>query len=143
MQQLDFQQAVQLITETDQRYERDAYAFVKDALDLAIKLRKRQMGDSGHVTGQQISEAARHLALKQFGPMVPTVLEFWGITKTEDFGEIVWNLIEVGHFGKSAKDSRADFKTVYTFKEAFVAPYLPTKAPRRRGPSKATSPAQS
>ncbi len=143
MQQLDFQQAVLLITETDQRYERDAYAFVRDALDVAMKLRKRQVGEGGHVNGQQISEAARHLALKQFGPMVPTVLEFWGITKTEDFGEIVWNLIEVGHFGKSAKDSRADFKAVYTFKEAFVAPYLPAKARRRRGPAKETSPVKS
>jgi uncharacterized repeat protein (TIGR04138 family) len=142
MQKLDFAEAVQLITETDSRYERDAYSFVKDAVELATKARKRQMGEVGHVTGQQICEGARQLALKQFGPMVPTVFEFWGIAKTEDFGEIVWNLIEIGFFGKSETDSRADFKAVYSFKDAFVAPFLPTKVSRRGG-AKSTSPAKS
>ena len=143
MQKLDFPEAVQLITETDKRYERDAYYFVRDALDVAMKARKRQMGEGGHVTGQQICEGVRQLALKQYGPMVPTVFEFWGLSKTEDIGEIVWNLIEIGVFGKSAKDARADFKAVYGFKDAFVTPYLPTKPARRSGPTKATSPAKS
>lgn len=143
MQQLDFAEAVQLITETDKRYERGAYLFVNDAVELATKARKRQMGEGGHVTGQQICEGARQLALKHYGPMVPTVFEFWGIAKTEDFGEIVWNLIGIGFFGKSATDSRADFKAAYLFKDAFVTPFLPAKASRRSGAAKATSPAKS
>ena len=90
-----------------------------------MKLRKRQMGESGHVTGQQLSEGLRQLAIKAFGPMVPTVFEYWGIRKTDDFGEMVWNLIELGVFGKTDGDSREDFKDVYSFHEAFVEPYAP------------------
>jgi uncharacterized repeat protein (TIGR04138 family) len=83
------------------------------------------LGETGHVTGQQLCEGGRQLALKHFGPMAATVLEYWGIRKTADFGDMVWNLIELGVFGKTDTDSREDFKDVYSFHDAFVAPYLP------------------
>jgi uncharacterized repeat protein (TIGR04138 family) len=128
MHQLDFSEAVDHLTVQDPRYHRDAYYFVREALDQAVKLRKRQLGESGHVTGQQICEGAKQVALKQYGPMVPTVLDYWGVAKTEDIGEIVWNLIDLGVFGKTEADSRKDFQTVYSFHDAFVEPYLPGKA---------------
>jgi uncharacterized repeat protein (TIGR04138 family) len=128
MHQLDFSEAVEHLTSMDPRYHRDAYYFIREALDQAVKLRQRQLGESGHVTGQQISDGARQVAVKQFGPMALTVLEYWGITKTEDFGEIVWNLIDLGVFGKTDADSRKDFQAVYSFQDAFVEPYLPGKA---------------
>ena len=127
MQQLEFSEAVEHLTIQDPRYQREAYYFIREALDHAVKLRKRQVGEAGHVTGQQICEGARQVALKQYGPMVGTVLEFWGITRTEDLGEIVWNLIDLGVFGKTETDSRKDFQSVYSFQEAFVEPYLPAK----------------
>ena len=125
MQKLDFAEAVAVLTDADPRYPAEAYFFLRDGLDHAVKLRKRQLGESGHVTGQQLSEGLRHLAIKSYGPMVPTVFEYWGIRKTDDFGEMVWNLIELGVFGKTENDSREDFKDVYSFHEAFVAPYIP------------------
>ncbi len=128
MHQLDFSEAVEHLAVQDPRYHRDAYYFIREALDQAVKLRKRQLGETGHVTGQQISEGAKQVALKQFGPMVPTVLEYWGITRTEDFGELVWNLIDLGVFGKTEHDSRKDFETVFSFQEVFVDPYLPAKS---------------
>jgi uncharacterized repeat protein (TIGR04138 family) len=128
MHQPDFSEAVENLTSQDPRYHRDAYYFIKEALDQAVKLRHRQLGESGHVTGQQISEGARQVALKQFGPMALTVLEYWGVTRTEDLGEIVWNLIDLGVFGKTDTDSRKDFQSVYSFHDAFVEPYLPGKA---------------
>ena len=73
-------------------------------------------------------ERLRQLAIKAFGPMVPTVFDYWGIRKTDDFGEMVWNLIELGVFGRTENDSRADFKNVYSFREAFVEPYVPGRA---------------
>ncbi|MEK0451932.1 MAG: hypothetical protein RL088_4200 [Verrucomicrobiota bacterium] len=130
MQKLEFGEAVELITEADSRYPRDAYFFLRDALDQTVKLRKRQLGEGGHVTGQQLCEGIRQHALKQFGPMVPTVLEYWGIRKTDDFGNMVWNLIELGVFGKTQNDSLDDFKAVYSFHDAFVAPYLPAATPK-------------
>ena len=125
MQKLDFAEAVAVLIEADPRYHADAYYFLRDGLDHAVKLRKRQLGESGHVTGQQLCEGLRQLAIKSFGPMVPVVLEYWGIRKTDDFGEMVWNLIELGVFGRTEKDSRDDFTNVYSFHEAFVEPYLP------------------
>ena len=131
MQKLNFDDAVVILTEADPRYHRDGYFFLREILDHTVKLRKRQSGESGHVTGQQLCEGGRQLALKHFGPMATTVLEYWGIRKTVDFGEMVWNLIELGVFGKTESDSREDFKNIYSFHEAFVAPYLPPNSPNR------------
>ena len=57
--------------------------------------------------------------------MAKTLLEEWGIHRCEDFGEIVFNMIEVGWLAKTDKDSRADFQDGYDFDEAFVKPFLP------------------
>ena len=128
MQKLDFAEAVAVLTDADPRYHADAYFFLREGLDHAVKLRKRQLGESGHVTGQQMCEGLRQLALKAFGPMVPTVFEYWGIRRTDDFGEMVWKLIDLGVFGRTESDSRADFKNVFSFREAFVDPYIPGTA---------------
>ena len=37
---------------------------------------------------------------------------------------------ELGTFGRTENDSREDFKNVYSFREAFVEPYIPRAAPR-------------
>src|SRR4051794_12823148 len=123
MQPLEFSEAVEHLTVQDPRYHRDAYYFIKEALNQAVTLRKRQVGEAGHVTGQQICEGARQVALKQYGPMVATVLEYWGVTRTEDLGELVWNLIDLGVFGKTDTDSRKDFQNVFSFQEMFVDPF--------------------
>ena len=138
MHPLDFSEAVEHLTAHDSRYHRDAYYFVRDALEHAVKLRKRQLGKAGHVTGQQIAEGARQVAVKQYGPMAATVLSYWGIGKTEDFGEIVWNMIDLGVWTKTEEDSRKDFEGVFSFQEAFVEPYLPTNGPKPPGRAKTT-----
>ena len=125
MQKLDFAEAVDLIVARDPRYDREAYSFLRDALDFTVKLRKksRSSAGTGHVSGQQLLEGIRHYALKQFGPMVVTVFHYWGVGRCEDFGEIVYNLIRTGVFGKTETDSKDDFKGGYTFEDAFITPY--------------------
>lgn len=124
MQKLDFAEAVSILADAEPRYHPDAYFFLREALDHTVKLRKRQLGESGHVTGAQLCDGIRNLALQSFGPMVPTVFEYWGIRKTDDFGEMVWKLIELGVFGKTDADSKDDFNAVFSFHDAFVAPYV-------------------
>jgi len=131
MQKLDFAEAVAVLTDADARYHRDAYFFLRDALDHAMKLQKRQTGESRHVTGQQVCEGVRQLAGKSFGPMVLTVLEYWGIQRTGDIGEMVWELIGLGVFGRTEGDRKEDFKDVYSFEDVFVRPYLPDSGPRK------------
>ncbi len=79
--------------------------------------RKRQA--ERHVSGQQLCEAARLYGLQQYGYLAPTVLATWGIRRTDDFGEIVFNMIDIGQMRKTRSDKREDFQRVYDFGEGF------------------------
>jgi len=72
-----------------------------------------------HVSGQELCDAIRRLALQQYGYMAKTVLNNWGLRRTGDFGEIVFNLIRIGQMRKTAQDVREDFEDVYEFETAF------------------------
>lgn len=114
---------VKEIMKKDPRYPIQAYQFVFEALDYTTNmLGKNQQKTSDvdrHVTVKQLMEGIRKYALKQFGFMALTVFEQWGIKQDEDFGNIVFNLVESGLMGKTETDSRDDFKNIYDFKKAF------------------------
>lgn len=118
----------------DPRYTIEAYQFVRDALSYAQEVlgmgceheaeeefeeEPARPRVERHLTGQQLCEAIRQYALEQYGYMAKVVLSRWGVTKTGDFGEIVYNLIDVGLMKKSADDRREDFEDVYDFDTAF------------------------
>ena len=132
MLKLDFFAAVERILEPDSRFDRNAYHFLKESLELITgDGKKHKPRIVGHVTAHQLLDGVREHALRQFGPMVPTVFAYWGVTKCEDFGDMVYQLIALGTFGKSDKDSIDDFKNAYTFHDAFVVPFRPTDEPPR------------
>ena len=133
MHEVSFEEALVKIQAKDNRYHREGYLFVREALDHTQKtVGKDSRGRLRHVTGQELLAGIREYALKQFGPMSTTVLEEWGIRRCEDFGEIVFNMVEVGWLAKTSKDSRADFEGGYTFEEAFRDPFLPrSKRPQQ------------
>jgi len=127
------------LMEQDDRYKPEAYEFIRMALafahdvmesgsvskeDMAELTRDTPTDDDipeeSHLTGQELCEAIRRLALLQFGFMTKTVLNSWGIHETLDFGELVYNMIEIGLMKKSKTDSKSDFADVYDFKIAFV-----------------------
>jgi|SRR5450432_1646762 len=132
-----FADAVEEIILRDPRYDREAYAFVRDALDHTVKHRGKARGEvREHVTGQELLSGLRQFALQQFGPMVPTVFEHWGVRATYDIGCIVFNLIGAGIFGKTDRDTLEDFRDVFDFQQAFVEPFRPggrLTAPPSRG----------
>jgi uncharacterized repeat protein (TIGR04138 family) len=118
------------------RYRLDAYLFVQQALVYAqCELgmgRPRPYGTEGeddepppesHLTGQQLCEAIRLYAADLYGLMAKVVLNSWGLNSTRDFGEIVYQLIEIGEMTKSETDRREDFDDVYDFDEAFQRRY--------------------
>jgi uncharacterized repeat protein (TIGR04138 family) len=128
MQKIGFAEALDSLVTSDPRYHRDAYIFLRDALDYTTKQQKKLRGTTvRHVAGPELLEGVRLYALKEFGPMVITVFESWGIRRCEDIGHMVFNLIDAGVFGKTAEDSMDDFKAVYDFQEAFVKPFSPAK----------------
>lgn len=57
--------------------------------------------------------------------MVMTVLEYWGVRASDDVGEMVFNLIGAGVFGKTESDSVEDFRRALDFRAAFVTPFEP------------------
>ena len=81
--------------------------------------RTKRKGAERHLTGQQLCEAARIYALRQYGYLARTVLKAWGIARTGDIGEIVYNMIAIGQMRKTRKDRREDFDDVYDFEAAF------------------------
>ena len=142
MQKIGFAEALDSIVANDPRYHRDAYVFLRDALDYTTKQQKKTKGASvRHVAGPELLEGVRQYALKEFGPMVVTVLSYWGIRSCEDVGHMVFNLIGAGIFGKTEEDSIDDFKNVFDFQEAFVKPFAPKKAARLDPPNPLPAPA--
>ena len=140
MQEINFDEALDLIRRKDPRYQREAYIFVREALDHTQKsVANQRRGRVSHVTGQQLLEGIRDFALAQFGPMTMLVLQEWGIRCCRDFGEIVFNMVDIGLLSKTERDSRTDFDCGYDFNEAFRIPFLP---PSRQTRPAAASPAE-
>src|SRR5258708_556165 len=116
MQEVSFTEALDSILARDPRYDREGYAFVRQALDRAQKaIGKDEQGRPRHVTGQQLLLAIRDFGLAQFGPMAITVFEEWGIHQCSDFGEIVFNMVEAEWLGKTPPGSRGDFRVRFGF----------------------------
>ena len=141
MAELDFKVTVRGICARDTRYPQEAYTFVREALDFTVKALNRPAGNQPrHVTGPELLDGIREYAIHEFGPMASTVFKSWGIGKTEDFGEIVFNLVESGILGKTETDKKEDFSNGYDFFNAFVKPFLPASEEpqiktRRKPPS--------
>ena len=110
---------IEEILEKDSKYKFEAYTFVLAALhDTVTKLQKPR-----HISGQELAEGIRVYALQQFGPMAKTVLNYWGIYQTLDFGKIVFLLIDVKLLSQQPGDKPEDFDKIYDFDEAFDKGY--------------------
>jgi len=128
MQAIGFQEAVEKVRATDARFEAEAYAFLRDALDAAIKRRKKARKDvGGHVNAGELLEGFRLHALQEFGPMARTVFNYWGVRSCEDIGSMVFNLVQAGVFGKTEEDSLDSFREGYDFADAFEKPFQPER----------------
>ncbi len=115
----NFLEKIEKVMEDHRQYKFEAYSFVMAALHQTVsKLTKPR-----HITGQELLHGIRDYALEQFGPLTRTVLNYWGIRKTEDFGKIVFALVAVGILRKQPDDKLEDFKDVYDFKDAFDKGY--------------------
>jgi uncharacterized repeat protein (TIGR04138 family) len=103
----------------DPRFKPEAYAFVHDALGHTWKRLKVRR----HVSGLELLEGIRELALQNYGSMAKAVLNSWGVRSTDDLGAIVFNLVNAGLLSKTDEDRVEDFHAVYDFEDAFVRFY--------------------
>ncbi len=103
----------------DGRFHERAYLFVLAALEYA----QGRLPARRHLSGGELAWACRDFALEQFGLLASTVLAHWGVAATEDFGRIVFMLIDVGLLARQDSDRIEDFARVYDFAEAFGSGY--------------------
>ena len=127
---MDFDEAVRIIRLKDPRYQPQAYDVVRLGLDLAQKLthgepKKGKSTTNRHVSGPQLLEGFRQHVIETYGPMSYPLLHNWGLRKSADVGNIVFNIISTGLFGRSEEDNLEDFCGVYDFKETFLKPFDP------------------
>ena len=114
----DLQFADEVLDRLQERYPRfhaRSYVFVLQALHQVIQTLEAPR----HVSGQELAEGVRELALDRFGPMARSVLEHWGIHDTEDVGRVVFAMVEQGILIKQDGDQPEDFSGVFDFEEAF------------------------
>ncbi len=107
-----------ILSGRDTRYKIGAYNFVLQGLNYYYT----KTGEKRHFSGKELSKGFIDFALKQFGPLTNSVLDYWGINSTNDLGYIVYNLIEIRLIQKKADDKLEDFFNVLNINE-----YLNTK----------------
>ena len=105
------------ILKKDDRYDSRAYDFVLEVIHFASTDAK------GHVTGQELLNYFRDMALDAYGPLTYTVLNDWGVRCCEDVGAIVFNLYDAKRIGKTESDSPEDFVGGFNFKHEFLDPF--------------------
>ncbi len=102
------------------RYDERAYLFVLASIEYV----QGRLPERRHVSGRELSHACRDFALEQYGLLARSVLEYWGIRGTEDFGRIVYALVDAGLLVTQPGDREEDFREVYRFDRAFERTYV-------------------
>ncbi|XVJ59192.1 MAG: hypothetical protein HEQ23_07245 [Tepidisphaera sp.] len=108
-------------------YPPQAYQFVREGLAHTVKmvhgdaegLPTETEDDRRHISGQQLCLGLKDYAQRQYGLLARTVLSSWGVHKTEDFGRIVFAMVEAGWMRKQDQDSIEDFENVFDFDDTF------------------------
>ncbi len=127
----DLDRSIRELCEADDRFRADGYRFVLDALDHTLAaaategleaVTEQPKGPAAaphNVSGTRLLDGFRDLALERFGSMAVMVLEHWGITRTEDVGHVVFNLVRAGLLQETSSDSLDDYREVYELESAF------------------------
>lgn len=105
-----------------------AFQFIRDGLshtvsmvhgeDMASAVLDEE-DESRHVGGRDLCMGLRDYAIRRYGLLAKTVLNQWGVRQTEDFGKIVFALVDAGLLRKTDEDTLDDFEGVFDFEEEF------------------------
>jgi uncharacterized repeat protein (TIGR04138 family) len=138
MQNVSFTEALERVLAKDTRYTRDAYIFLRDALDFTLKKRRKsQREEATDVPADELLDGFRLYTLKECGPMSSLVLESWGVRSSEDIGNMVFNLVDTGVFSKTDLDTPEMFRNGFDFDQAFQEPFRPAQKRLSAGPGRA------
>lgn len=121
----DTKERLRQIARADGRYSPEAFYFLFEALEIAVKLAGKDglQGPARHVTGREVLDGMREHALTAFGPLAAYVWRAWGVRETFDWGQVVFLLVDHGLLKRQDSDSIEEFRGVYDFDDAFVGAY--------------------
>ena len=119
MSERDLYEKIEELAERSGVYHAKAFLFVLSAIEHA----RRSLKIEGHIRGQDLCEAARELAINDYGPAAKMVLNGWGIESTLDIGKLVFLMVEEGILSKTEDDSFDDFRDGFDFETEFVEKY--------------------
>jgi uncharacterized repeat protein (TIGR04138 family) len=119
MADMKLEDGIREIFKRDPRFQPQAYYFIFEALEFTLS----RLDSRRHVSGRELLSGVREYALQAFGFLARTVFYEWGITSTENFGQIVFNLVEADLLLKNENDSLSEFRNAFDFEEAFDAEF--------------------
>lgn len=117
-----FEDAVEQILQKTDDYPADAYFFIRAALDATVE-KCRKPAENPHLSAEELYFGFCSYALEEYGPLAMAVMEQWGITESSHVGDLVYNLIGVGVFGKQEGDKREQFDGLTPVTMLLNAPY--------------------
>lgn len=127
---------IEHIAREDGRYAPAAFYFINEVVAVTVKwLQSGEMtprdvtasrgegGNNFHISGYELLEGMRRLALERWGMMACSVLACWGIHRSEDVGEIVFLMVDdpLLQWKRREADTKADFADGYDFARVFAA----------------------
>lgn len=120
----EFLEQIEQLAESVGRYRKEAYLFIYDALQYTVdKLGKTTLPrEQRHITGRDLLQGISEFGLNQFGPLTRDVFAHWGINATQDFGQIVFSLVDAKLMSKTEEDRLDDFTDVFDLDTEFDWP---------------------
>ena len=103
----------------ERRFDERAYLFVLAALEF----HQARLTERRHISGRELAEACRDLAIERYGVLARTVLEHWGIRSSADIGHVVFTLVDLELLMSQPSDTREEFADVFDFDVAFELEY--------------------
>lgn len=104
-------------------YPVDAFQFVRRGLEYTVHKAHDHPElldeEERHVDGGQLTMGLIQYAMHQYGMLARTVLKRWNINRSEDFGEIVFAMVNGGIMQATENDRIEDFINVIDFSVAF------------------------
>ena len=120
MTELQFaEEILQDLRARNPRFHGKGYLFLLSALHAVLE----GMDEPRHISGEELADGVRNLAMARYGPMARTVLGHWGIHSTDDLGEMVFAMVDCGVMMKQEEDRREDFQDLFDFEEVFERDY--------------------
>ena len=103
----------------ERRFDERAYLFVLAALEY----HQARLTERRHISGRELAEACRDLAIERYGVLARIVLEHWGIRSSADIGDVVFTLVDLELLMSQPTDSREEFADVFDFDRVFDSEY--------------------